>query len=551
MSIIKKKKKTTFHLPSLSESFKTSGQILLNNILNNTTKSNTLKKTISSRNDNVFEEYNQLPVINTEVELIHNLSINDEPEENILNSSIRYIKEKEKIDNDIEVNQKRLGKSKEEKKILTKDEIKANQSREFFLKYEMMKNEKIMDEEIIILKKSLEEVRNQKDNLNIKIIILLKKIYNDEIDIRFLNSDDFFIQIQRNNFNNLKFDDAKSTISVRTHGKNSKKQKKREEDLDSFYLKTIQLKEQTLRNSKKQEKENELNEKLNELKFLKTQYDSLREEYKLRKTKLENKIKFVSDYYHRKLYEGLDIRNEGLIWIMKAIWNLGENIIMSFFPNFLDQYSIDYLFNAAHKSYEISLIKEQINKLRKELDSQFESINKLNNNNNKNLFRTSILHKNYSKLLTKHKLDNFERIKKEFGQNYTLKNMIKYFKEKKNPYSKILENPSIQLISDLATQSSLIEYEILKLKRIELDRLFKEFFENKYGERYHVNLETVVGALVGENKREYEMFRYYKMKKEYYDNIRYIQYFTLSNERSLQIKENKDNMKNNNLGNFN
>ena len=304
MSIIKKKKKTTFHLPSLSESFKTSGQILLNNILNNTTKSNTLKKTISSRNDNVFEEYNQLPVINTEVELIHNLSINDEPEENILNSSIRYIKEKEKIDNDIEVNQKRLGKSKEEKKILTKDEIKANQSREFFLKYEMMKNEKIMDEEIIILKKSLEEVRNQKDNLNIKIIILLKKIYNDEIDIRFLNSDDFFIQIQRNNFNNLKFDDAKSTISVRTHGKNSKKQKKREEDLDSFYLKTIQLKEQTLRNSKKQEKENELNEKLNELKFLKTQYDNLREEYKLRKQKLENKIKFASDYYHRKLYEG-------------------------------------------------------------------------------------------------------------------------------------------------------------------------------------------------------------------------------------------------------
>ena len=121
MSIIKKKKKTTFHLPSLSESFKTSGQILLNNILNNTTKPNTLKKTISSRNDNVFEEYNQLPVINTEVELIHNLSINDEPEENILNSSIRYIKEKEKIDNDIEANQKRLGKSKEEKKILTKE----------------------------------------------------------------------------------------------------------------------------------------------------------------------------------------------------------------------------------------------------------------------------------------------------------------------------------------------------------------------------------------------------------------------------------------------
>ena len=89
----------------------------------------------------------------------------------------------------------------------------------------------------------------------------------------------------------------------------------------------------------------------------------IKEEYKLRKKKLEDKIKFASDYYHKKLYEGLDIRNEGLIWIIKAIWNLGKNIKMSFFPNFLDKYSIDYLFKAAHKSYEITIIKNEIHKL--------------------------------------------------------------------------------------------------------------------------------------------------------------------------------------------
>ncbi len=47
------------------------------------------------------------------------------------------------------------------------------------------------------------------------------------------------------------------------------------------------------------------------------------------------------------------------------------------------------------------------------------------------------------------------------------------------------------------------------------------------------------------------MFRYYKMIKEYFDNMRYIQYFNLRNESSLQIKENKDNLKNNNIGNSN
>ena len=154
-------------------------------------------------------------------------------------------------------------------------------------------------------------------------------------------------------------------------------------------------------------------------------------------------------------------------------------------------------------------------------------------------------------MLSRNRIEKYEKIKKEFGENYTLKNMTKFFKENKNPYSKILDNPSIQIISDLATQSSLIEYELLKLKRVELDRLFKEFFENKYGEKYNVNLETVVGALVGENKRDNEMVKYYKMKREYFDNMRYIQYFNLSNERSLQIKENKDNMKNNNIGNSN
>ena len=77
-----------------------------------------------------------------------------------------------------------------------------------------------------------------------------------------------------------------------------------------------------------------------------------------------------------------------------------------------------------------------------------------------------------------------------------------------------------------------------------MDRLFKEFFENKYEQRYKVNLETVVGALVGEGKKDSEMIKYNRMKKEYYDNMRYIQYFNLKAERAQQIQE--INGKNNN-----
>jgi hypothetical protein len=35
-------------------------------------------------------------------------------------------------------------------------------------------------------------------------------------------------------------------------------------------------------------------------------------------------------------------RKEGLSWIIKAIWNLGNEIITSYNPNFLDKASITY-----------------------------------------------------------------------------------------------------------------------------------------------------------------------------------------------------------------
>ncbi len=49
-------------------------------------------------------------------------------------------------------------------------------------------------------------------------------------------------------------------------------------------------------------------------------------------------------YYHTLLYEGLDSRKEGLIWIIKGIWLLGRNVNVSKMPPFLDSYGIEFLF---------------------------------------------------------------------------------------------------------------------------------------------------------------------------------------------------------------
>ncbi len=488
-----------------------------------------------------------LPSINSEIELINHLTIDENPLQNIFNSSIRIIKEKEEIDNNKEVNNKRIGINFETEKKLTKEqqqeEIRSNQSREFFIRYEMMKNEKIMEDEISFLKKEVEKIKKEKDNINQKMILTLKQIHNDEMEISFLNSDEFFHKLISERLENhfIHIEERKSQFSITPSKKSFQKKKSKKDNNDTFYLKTLQLKEQTTRNNKKKEVEETLKLNLEKLKMYKLDLEKLKEEYKKKKIILDSKIKYLSDYYHKKLYEGIDIRNEGLIWIMKAIWNLDQEIILSYFPTFLDQISIDYLFEVAHRSVIINKIKNEIQNYRKELDIQFEIINKQNKfDNQRTLFRTSIQGKLNSKSLPKIKLNQIQIAEKNINQsNVTIKNIGSVLNEK-NPYSKILENPIIQKISDLAAQSSEIEYEIIQMKRKELNRLFKEFFINDYQNKFHVVIETVIGALVGENKRDHEMVKYAKMKKDYFDNIRYIQYYTL-NEGRTQIKENSKN----------
>jgi len=72
-------------------------------------------------------------------------------------------------------------------------------------------------------------------------------------------------------------------------------------------------------------------------------------------------------HYHSLLSEGLDTRQEGLVWIIKSIWNLGHNVIMSYMPNYLDEKSIDFLFSIAHKDYELQKMRNEIEEIKRKL----------------------------------------------------------------------------------------------------------------------------------------------------------------------------------------
>ena len=56
------------------------------------------------------------------------------------------------------------------------------------------------------------------------------------------------------------------------------------------------------------------------------------------------------------LNQGLDTREEGLIWIVKILWYLGEDVLLSRFPQFLDYQSVTYLLDYA----KLSLAAEEM-----------------------------------------------------------------------------------------------------------------------------------------------------------------------------------------------
>lgn len=103
------------------------------------------------------------------------------------------------------------------------------------------------------------------------------------------------------------------------------------------------LREEQLLNKKREFKETNFDivnvkNKLNELKSIKED---------LKKTINEIKNELVV-HYHKVLSKGLDVRKEGLSWIIQEIWNLGEKVQISFFPSFLDEFSVQYLFKVSN-----------------------------------------------------------------------------------------------------------------------------------------------------------------------------------------------------------
>ena len=506
----------------------------------------------------------------------------DDKINDILNTNHELEKQKEKIDNNNTIKMVRLGlykkKEKEENdniednkeeefnKILDKEkeneedlEKMESENREKEEKMEKKYREKLID---------FEKIKNECQIINKKIIKINEKIADNQIDsnilVRYAEEFDkkFMKKVNQNNAEKNHDSNNKNINSGVLNENNEmnetiRKKNKQFEDLNKLIIYKQQreerkkfLKESISEKAKiKEELENDLISK-------KSLYFKYKKELDILRKQLINR-------YHLKLYEGLNFHNEGLLKIIKDIWNLGENVNINFMPTYLDKKSIDFIFKRAQHSIELIKIRQAIKENEKELISYLKEW-KLNNkeiNNSLNkithtgFFNKSDEHKNTMTFTNENEL--FKTKISDISISYldpypkTKEFMIEY--KKKHPQFFQRDLPDIE-IKHLKFRSLNIPAKILeknknieKLRylmemkmqqnreydRNEVKRLTKEFIQNNYQKKYKVNIESLFGALFGDKKNEMLLY-YSKLEKEYRDGIKIIQFHT---KNKLNLKK--------------
>ena len=275
-----------------------------------------------------------------------------------------------------------------------------------------------------------------------------------------------------------------------------------------------------------------------------------------------NIVQKLMKHFQALLYSGRDTRNEGLIWIIKSMWNLGKNVPMQFIPSFLDFKSIEFLFKLANKSIELENKKKILNEEKKEVNIKLHKLYYFNNQNNKekNLFNKKLLSNNKNKDNNNYN-NNFGRrsslifktnlIKRNsvlrksisesnFIKSYIYSNVDDEEQNENDPntfkeISKIIDtnkkNYEIEKmtgmndIKNLQKKIKEIEIEMEILKKEEIKRIFKEFIVNDYKNKYHVSVDVVLSALLGEHIKNIEINKYAKFEREYIESIKNLRFY--------------------------
>ena len=484
---------------------------------------------------------------NKTIEILHKLNL-DSKIKDIYNEEMKKEKKRETINSNKEIIERRLGLYKDIELSLEEEKDKEKE----FQYYNELSLEKLSEKEkekkaernykqILKDLEFLEMNLAEKDN---EIKELKRKIDNEKLDLNVI--DHFGRNIDKKNFTSetpiKNISDEKYSMMLKTpliHKPDAQLSLAKNEDFE-FQAKLLVKKYQ--RDEKQKQIQSVINEDEKKMQSLQKEKNALREKFNSKKKKINEFKKELINIFHSKLFEGLDFRGDGIVKMILNIWNLGEDIDMNFIPPFLDQGAIDFLFKKARQLIEISKIKKLIDENKKDFfgtlrDWKNDNHLDLNNSDNRNKInyffktkvhnlkdnsilesypKTKIFMNNYKKSKENENEESDKKINKSILKSYEIPNLIMDKNRKVERAKALLRTLQKQMDKD---------------EKNEVTRLSKEFLFNNYEKKYKVCIDTIIGALVGEQHQDDMLNLYYKILKENKDNFKLIEFYSPLSDR--------------------
>ena len=247
--------------------------------------------------------------------------------------------------------------------------------------------EKELNKKLKELKENYIFLKQDKIKINNKFKQMLKEIDNIGYDIHLLEKEPT-VRNPKLLDTSIRANDKSQSFHISSKNKMENKLTLKDENLKkrmSVFQNYFNL--QKKRSNEKKKKVKRILELKKDLNELKMPLNSINQKIiEIRDIEKSTKEKLMK-HYLELLYDGKEVRGEGLIWIIKGIWKIGENVPMSFMPTFLDFDAIKYLFKMAKISIELESTKKYIMDIKLNLKQKVNNmpINQLLLANEKNI----------------------------------------------------------------------------------------------------------------------------------------------------------------------
>ena len=213
----------------------------------------------------------------------------------------------------------------------------------------------------------------------------------------------------------------------------------------NFYSDKLKLKKEL---DKEMEDLNKLKEKIN------YELDICKNELSYMKLVYINLVKNQRNYYLDLLKKGYDVRDEGLIWVVKRLLEIETKLEYHHFPKFLDHNQIKYIIEIANLSLEEAQLKTILKIVEKKRNDIQNSVN------NKVMNKIVEL----SKAKNRHRMSVFtlemEKIRSQLeGQDSSTK-IFETFQKIYRKYKNNFSNKNFQKDEDLKIQNIIEELRI-------------------------------------------------------------------------------------------